>query len=98
MSDQKWLVSVWLVILIAAVCWAQKPDLLLQSNHTGGIQSVAFSPDSKLIASVGDDETVKLWDVETGNQIRAIAATAGNDLSSSVAFSPNGKHLAVGGS
>jgi WD40 repeat protein len=29
---------------------------------------VAFSPNSKTLASTSDDKTVKLWDVATGKQ------------------------------
>ena len=33
-----------------------------QSAHSGGINSVAFSPDGKTIVSGSNDKTIKVWD------------------------------------
>ncbi len=70
-----------------------KPDLL--KGHTGRIWGVAFSPDGKMLASVGKDSTLRLWDVNTGWQIRKIAAPLYPKVN--VAFSPDGTIIASGG-
>ena len=41
-------------------------DYKVLEGHTGAVNSVAWSPDSKSLASVSVDKTVKIWDVETG--------------------------------
>jgi WD40 repeat protein len=55
---------------------------------------VAFSPDGKTLATGATDDTVRLWDVATRQQIGAL--TGHNDWVLSVAFSPIGNTLASG--
>ena len=44
------------------------------NGHTGAIHSIVFSPDSKLIASSSNDQTIKLWDVTSGKIIYTLKA------------------------
>ena len=64
-------------------------------GHNGLIDDVEFSPNGKTLASVGRDDTVRLWDVAGHRQIRKPIALA--FAAFSVAFSPNGKTIAAGG-
>ncbi|MCA2938734.1 MAG: WD40 repeat domain-containing protein, partial [Microcystis sp. M113S1] len=58
------------------------------------VSSVNFSPDGKTLVSGSDDNTIKLWNVETGQEIRTLK---GHDSPvSSVNFSPDGKTLVSG--
>ena len=72
------------------------------SRHSNCVRSVAISPDGNTLASGSSDETIKLWQLNTGREIR----TLGRGWFSSghsggvicVAFSPNGQTLASGSS
>ena len=69
-------------------------EITLLTGHTGVVRAVVFSPDGKTLASGAQDATVKLWNVENGENI---ATFVRNGVGvESVAFSPNGKMLAAG--
>ena len=63
-------------------------------GHTGLIRSVAFSPNRKQIASGSDDQTVRIWNVET--EVCEWTVTGHQSAVSSVHFSPDGKRLVSG--
>ena len=68
-------------------------------GHQAGVSSVAFSPDSTMLASGSQDGTVRLWDVTTGerSEIAILNHPPGTHVRS-VAFSPDGSMLASGSS
>jgi WD40 repeat protein len=64
-------------------------------GHINEVLSIAFSPDGKVLASAGSDNTIRLWDVATG-QLIGQPLTGHTNWVNSVAFSPDGKILASG--
>ena len=59
------------------------------------VYGLAFSPDSKLLATCGYDRLVRLWDAETGELVRTLKDHS--DAVYGVAFRPDGKLLASAG-
>lgn len=47
------------------------------SGHAGWVLSVTFSSDGAFLASGGDDQTVKFWDIQTGGIINTFSGHTG---------------------
>src|SRR5262249_3559561 len=66
----------------------------LLGMHTEAVRSVAFSADGKTLASGSDDQTIKLWDPVTGEELFALKGHTRRV--NSVSFAPDGKAVASG--
>ena len=60
-------------------------------GHSIWVTSVSFSPDGTKVASGSGDETVKLWDVMSGSELRSFEGHS--SFVRSVSFSPDGSKL-----
>lgn len=63
----------------------------LSDPATGGIHSLAFSPDGRTLAVADNNGSIYLWDVTT----RKLAAALPDSGASALAFSPDGAALAI---
>lgn len=97
------LASIALLAVIAAVAtvvyfkWFKVIDPKLARTfigHTAPVNQVAFTPDSARLVSASRDNTVKLWDVATGEELRTFSGHS--NWVCCVAVSPNGQVLASG--
>lgn len=86
-----------LIVGMAGAASAQAPvpppQLRFLEGHTRSPFAVAWAPDNKTIVSAGFDQTVRVWDRETGKLLHTWADT-GRVLS--LALTKNGQQLAAG--
>jgi WD40 repeat protein len=77
--------------------WGAADGRLLRDfhGHLNSVQSLAFAPDSRRLASAGHDARARLWDAATGECLYQVRGA--DSAYRAVAFAPDGKALAVAG-
>jgi WD40 repeat protein len=90
-------IGVHFIAAVVCILWCDlaytqelKPRAILE-GHKDRVISLAFSPDSKTLASGGDDGITRLWDVATCKSTAMLEDTPSNSLH----FSPDGRNLAI---
>lgn len=96
--------SVAWLLLPAGPARAERPDVFwMRGGHAHSATAVQYSPDGTIVASGGDDGTIKLWRVADGMLLRTLTGHQAPPQSQLVAtiqslsFSPDGSLLASAG-
>jgi WD40 repeat protein/transcriptional regulator with XRE-family HTH domain len=70
----------------------QASRVQLTLNHGIGVASVTYSPDGARLATASEDETARVWDAVTGQELLSFSQPAGFLV---IRFSPDGTRLAT---
>ncbi len=87
--------SILIFLLLTFKGFGQEAPIIL-SGHLGNVNSVVFTPDNRQLLSVGQDGTIRIYDVINNlSFIRSIKIS--NAAIKSINFSPSGKEFCIGG-
>ncbi|PKN70100.1 MAG: hypothetical protein CVU54_06825 [Deltaproteobacteria bacterium HGW-Deltaproteobacteria-12] len=73
---------------LVSVDGREKPETFVQIGHTSSINTIDLSPDGKWLLSGSDDDTIKLWDAESGRLVRTFKDSENVEFA---AFLPGGR-------
>jgi WD40 repeat protein len=91
-----WVLLVATVTMVAAALMSVREEFtekLMSDGHTAAVRRAAFSPDGRLLVSVGEDKQVIVWDFARRERLKTF--NDHSDWIASVAFSPDGKWFAT---
>jgi len=71
-----------------------KPTYLRLAGHDGPVRCVAFSPNGQLVVSGSEDNSLRVWDVASGEGVKTLRGHGSGVRS--CAFSPDRKHILAG--
>jgi WD40 repeat protein len=79
-----------------AAAGAARPVLVAEVGHADRVGAVAVSRDGRYVLTGSDDRTARLWQADTGKEVRRFEGHAG--AVTAVAFSSDGRRIVTGSS
>src|SRR5262245_40584028 len=71
-----------------------RPEFVIQSGHSSGVNCLVFDRDGRWLASGGADNSIRIWDLKSGLELRALLGH--QSWVRSLAVSNNSELLASG--
>jgi WD40 repeat protein len=88
------LIPAFLFVVVPYINNAQNLETVIQKGHELAVLAVAISPDSSYIATGSKDKSIKLWEMQTGREVRSFL---GHEMSvNCIDFSRDGKWIISG--
>jgi WD40 repeat protein len=90
-------VGLWAVLIVGLSDRSARAadEVRRLEGQTDQLTSMALSPDGKLLVTGSDDKTLRLWQFESGQELRTLRGSATFVLS--VAISADGRRVSVEG-
>ncbi|MDT9231247.1 WD40 repeat domain-containing protein, partial [Limnospira sp. PMC 1242.20] len=88
-QGKQWRGKPWFCPLTANLTPPGGPLIRTLTGHSSWVNAVAIAPDGKRAVSASDDNTLKLWDLETGTELATL--TGHSDGVNAVVIAPDGK-------
>jgi hypothetical protein len=88
-SVRRWDSVPWLCPLTPGLTQPAGPLLRSLAGHRGSISALAILPDGRRVLSAAHDETLKLWDLETGDELATLHGQIG--WTTEIAISADGE-------
>jgi WD40 repeat protein len=90
------MIRIFLFILASStLAFGQSIETIIQKGHELAVVAVAISPDSNYVATASRDKSAKLWELNTGREVRSFLGHQASVIS--LDFSRDGKYLLTGG-
>jgi RNA polymerase sigma factor (sigma-70 family) len=93
-------IRIWDVAAGKERCQLAMPVMKRFRDYGLGFNNLAFAQDGKTLVTTGQDDILRFWGPHTGKELRRISignrTTLGNRAAAALAFTPDGKTLAVG--
>src|SRR5438093_12053936 len=70
----------------------QRPEIVVSAGHGGHVMQAAKSSDGRFLVTSGDDQTLRIWDLDTLHELRSLSEFA---LIMDFALSPDNRCIAA---